>query len=129
MEKGILTSEQEKVLSEKLDEIVKLKGFLELIDGMVFRSLITFIDNTYVDKLAVDVKTKLAALVDAILDKDIETAENIATDIINILIDVPGLDEEAEGLLFKGVIQILVAAILKWIESRKNAPVLLSLNR
>ena len=46
-----------------------------------------------------------------------------------MLIDIPGLDEESEGLLFKGIIQLLVGVILDWINSKKEVPVTLKLNR
>lgn len=128
-EKGVLTLEQEKKIAELLDNLLKLKGFLELIDGYVFKAVITFVDDKYVDKLSVDIKAKLAELITAVMAEDVPLAEQLATDLMNMLIDVPGLDEEAEGLLFKGVIEIVVGAILDWINSRKEEPVKLQLNR
>lgn len=128
-EKGVLTLEQEKKIAELLDGLLKVKGFLELIDGYVFKALITFVDDKYVDKLSVDIKTKLSELVTAVMAEDVPLAEQLATDLMNMLIDVPGLDEDAEGLLFKGVIEIVVGAILDWINSRKEEPVVLQLNR
>jgi hypothetical protein len=129
MEEGILTLEQEKKISQLLDELLKLKGFLELIDGYVFKAIITFVDNKYVDQLSVELKTKLAALIEAVMADDVPLAEQLATDLINSLLDIPGLDEEAEGLLFKGIIEIIVGAILTWIESKTEEPVVLKLNR
>jgi len=61
--------------------------------------------------------------------EDVELAESLSADLMNSLIDIPGLDEEAEGLIFKGLIEILVGAILKWIEGKKQAPVTLKLAR
>lgn len=128
-EKGILTAEQEKKLAELLDNVIKLKGFLELVDGYVFKALITFLDDKFADKIKIEIKVKLAELVDAVLAEDIETAETLAAEVVNMLLDVPGLDEEAEGLLFKGIIQLLVGVILDWINSKKEVPVTLKLNR
>lgn len=128
-EKGILTAEQEKKLAELLDNVIKLKGVLELIDGYVFKALITFLDDKFADQIKVEIKLKLAELVDAVLAEDIETSETLAAEVINMLLDVPGLDEESEGLLFKGVIQLVVGAILDWLESKKQEPVVLQLNR
>lgn len=128
-EKGILTLEQEKKLAELLDNVIKLKGFLELVDGYVFKALITFLDDKFADQIKIEIKLKLAELVDAVLAENVELAEQIATDLINMLLDIPGLDEESEGLLFKGIIQLLVGVILDWIESKKEEPVVLQLNR
>jgi hypothetical protein len=129
MEEGILTLEQEKKLASLLDDVVKLKGIAEFIDGYLFKAIITFVDNKFVDKLKEEVKIKLAALVEAVMAEDVELAESLAADLINSLVDIPGLDEESEGLLFKGVIEIIVGAILDWIESKRGKPVALKLNK
>jgi hypothetical protein len=128
-EKGILTTEQEKTLAGLLDDAIKLNGIMEFIDGFVFKAVITFIDDTYLDKLKEDIKIQLASVVDAVMADDVPLAEQRVTDLVNSLIDIPGLDEETEGLIFKGVIEILVGAILKWIEGKKEQPVTLKLNR
>lgn len=127
--KGILTVDQEKKLAELLDNKINLKGFLELVDGYVFKALITFVDDKFADKIKVEVKTKLAELVDAVLADDVNKAEELAAEVINMLVDIPGLDEEAEGLLFKGVIQLLVGVVLDWINSKKEVPVQLKIKR
>jgi hypothetical protein len=128
-EKGILTPEQEKKLAELLDNVIKLKGILELIDGYVFKALITFLDDKFADQIKVEIKLKLAELVDAVLAEDVELAEGLAAEVINMLLDVPGLDEESEGLLFKGIVQLLVGVVVDWINSKKEEPVTLQLNR
>ncbi len=127
--KGILTSAQESKFAELLDKVVKVGGLLEFIDGYIFKALITFLDDKYADKLAVEIKEMLSKLIDAVLNEDVEGAEQIATDIINKLVDIPVLDEEAEGLLFKGVIEMLVGAVLKWVEGKKGEAVYLDLAR
>lgn len=127
--KGILTSAQESKFAELLDKVVKVGGLLEFIDGYIFKALITFLDDKYADKLAVEIKEMLSKLIDAVLNEDVEWAEQIATDIINKLVDIPVLDEEAEGLLFKGVIEMLVGAVLKWVEGKKGEAVYLDLAR
>lgn len=128
-DKGVLTVVQEKKLAEILDSAVKVSGVWEFIDGYLFKILLTFLDDTYADKLSVEIKTKLSELANALMANDIEAVEQIATDIINALIDVPGLDEDAEGLLFKGIIEIIVGAVLKWVTVKKGMPVALKLNR
>lgn len=128
-DKGILTTAQESKFAELLDKVVKVGGLLEFIDGYIFKALITFLDDKYADKLAVEIKEMLSKLIDAVLNEDVEGAEQIATDIINKLVDIPVLDEEAEGLLFKGVIEMLVGAVLKWVEGKRGEAVYLDLAR
>lgn len=128
-DKGILTSAQESKFAELLDNVVKVGGLLEFIDGYFFKAIIIFLDDKYADKLSVEIKEMLSKLIDAVINEDVDGAEQIATDIINKLVDIPVLDEEAEGLLFKGVIEMLVGAVLKWVESKKGNVVRLSLVR
>jgi len=120
-EKGIFTKEQEKVLANKLDDALNLKGFPELIDGLAARVLIGVIDDQVVDKLKAEIKVKLAGVAEAALSEDVEATEQAASDLLNSLIDIPGLDEDAEGLIFKGAVELLVGAVLKWVKSKKAA--------
>lgn len=127
MESGILTTVQEKQLAEMVDNALKFKGILELIDGYVAKILITYLDDKVLDKLKDELKVKLAALVDAVMAEDIELSETLAAEIINGLVDIPGLDEEAEGLIFKGLIEIAVGAILHKLAELKGNKVVLKL--
>jgi hypothetical protein len=126
MEKGILTAAQEAKLASMLDDAIKLKGFLEIIDGFVFKAVITFVDDNYLDKLSTDIKTQLAAIVDAVLANNVDQAETLVADMLTTLVNVPGLDKTTEGLLFKGVVELLAGAILKWIEGQKGTKVTLA---
>ena len=129
MDKGILTVVQEKKLAQILDDAVKVSGVFELIDGYLFKILLTFLDDTYADKLSVEIKTELGQLAEALMVSDWDAAELVATSIINRLINIPGLDEDSEGLLFKGIIEIVVGAVLKLIGQKKGVIVALKLVR
>ena len=94
---GIFTVEQEKKVAELLDNVVKLKGIAEFLDGYVFKAIITFVDDKFVEKLPDELKVSLSELVTAVLAEDVNLAEELAAEIINGLVDVPGLDEESEG--------------------------------
>jgi len=117
---GILTREQEKVLAGWVDDAIKLKGILELVDGYAARVIITFVDNTGLEKLPEELKVSLSELVTAAMDKDIETVETKAAEILDSLLDIPGLDDEAEALLFEGAVKILVGAVLKIFEKKEE---------
>ena len=119
-EKGIFTKEQEKFLANVIDDALKLKGFLELVDGYAARVVISVVDDQLIDKLKLEVKEKLAAVAEAALNEDIDAAEDAASDLLNFLVDIPGLDEDAEGLIFKGAVELALGAILKWIENKRG---------
>lgn len=129
MESGILTRDQEDKLSKMIDDALVFRGLIELVDGYLARVLITVLDDKYVDKLKEDVKIKLAALVDAGFAEDVELVKTLAADLVNSLVDIPGLDETAEGLIFRGAIDIAVGAIIAWVAKRKSVTVVLELKR
>jgi len=129
MEKGIFTREQEKKLASLLDDLIKLKGLFEVVDGLVFTAIISLVDDNYINKLPDEIKIKLSEIVEAVLDDDVELAELKATELINALVDVPLLDEEMEGLLIGSFVRLIVSSILKWIEDKKEQPVTLKIQR
>jgi phage tail protein X len=127
MEAGILTSNQENQLAILLADTIKLKGIWGMLDGFVFKAVITFADNTYADKLAVDLKTKLAAIITAVMENNPDLAESLSADLITQLITIPGIDKEAEGLVLKGLLQIFVGAVVNWINHSKGTKVTLNI--
>lgn len=127
MEKGILTTVQEKELVQIVDEAIKLKGIPELLDGPLAQIVITYIDDELLDKLDADLKTKLGTLVNAVIAKDVILSQNIAADLINSLINIPSINKESQGLIIKGTLELLVGAILKRLEKIKGEPVVLEL--
>jgi hypothetical protein len=118
-EKGVLLRLQEKDLSVIVDDAIKAKGILELVDGYLARVLITVVDDQVVDKLKTALKEKLAVVVTKALAKDIEGAEVALVDLANSYVDIPVLDEDAEGLIFLGAVQMIDGAVRKWLEKLK----------
>lgn len=127
MEPGILTQEQEKKLSDLLDDAIKFKGVMELVDGYVFKALLTLLDDRLVNALPEQIKIKLAEIADAVIAEDIEKAEQLSTDLINELIDVPLLDAIQEGLIIGALVRLIVSAVVNWIEKKKETQIKLNL--
>lgn len=123
MEKGIFTLEQEKKLASLLDELVKLKGMPEFLDGYLFKSIITLVDDTLLEKLPEDIKVKLSAVIDAVMVNNVELAETLSANLLSELINIPGLDKTSESLILKAMIEIIMAAVMKWVETKKIFPV------
>ena len=117
--KGILTSEQEKALAVKLDDAIKFKGLLEIVDGYFLKGIITIVDDEFINKLDPDIISKLRLLATSCIDEDVNLAGELVGDILNDLIDIPMLDETSEGLLFKGAINLIIGAVQKWIEDKE----------
>lgn len=128
-DKGILDSSQETQFADLVDKLIKVGPILEIVDGYFFKIIITVLDDKYADQLSVEIKEMLSDLIDAVFEEDIEEVQAICTEIINRLVNVPALDEETEGLLFKSIVQLLVAAVMKWLEGMKQTKVKLFLIR
>lgn len=111
---GILSNEQEKKLSQIVDDAIRAKGILELVDGYAAKVLISQIDDRALEKINIpeDLKTDIGLLVDAAVAEDVERAETIAANILNGLVNIPGIDEEAEGMILKGTIELILGTII-----------------
>jgi hypothetical protein len=113
-EKGILTSELESKLAVMLDDAVKLTGILEAVDGMAFKIVITAIDNNVADKIPEPYKTTIAELlVDILQEQDYEAACNKAAMFLDTLIDIPGLDDPTEAMIFQGIFTVIAGLLAK----------------
>lgn len=113
-EKGILTAKLEGILADKLDELVKLKGIWESVDGIAFKIVITTIDNNVAEKIPEPYKTEVRDLLTEILDeKDYAAACDKAADMIDKLIDIPGLDDDTERLIFTGIFTAIAGLLAK----------------
>jgi hypothetical protein len=116
----ILTEDNRKFIANAIDDAIKANVFIELVDGYVARGVLNLLDG-FIDKkvtISDEVKLKLNNLVEAAKDEDLEAAEVIAADILNGLVNIPGLEEDSESLLFEGAVKIIVGAIKSWLAKK-----------
>jgi hypothetical protein len=120
-DKGILNREQEKAFARLIDDAIKAKGLVELFDGYAARAIIVIVDDELIEKLklAPGLKEKLGNLADAALAENVDDAEVIGAAILNMLVDIPGLDEDAEAVMFEGAVKIIVGAVISALKKKK----------
>lgn len=106
--KGILKREQEQFLGNWLDEKVKAKGLVEAYDGLIFRGLIRIVDDYAVEKLDDELKVKLSLLVDLLIEKEYENAVVVAGELLDVIVDIPNVDDEEEAIIFTQSIQFIL---------------------
>lgn len=110
--KGVLSKAIEEKLGQGLDDLVKLNGFWEQIDGLAFKLAISAIDDTLGEKIPEPYKSKIAEMFVIILEEeDYEKAVELAFDFGDEMIDIPGIDDEMEAFLFEGMAKMVLAAI------------------
>jgi hypothetical protein len=113
----ILNDDNRKFIAGVIDDAIDAKGVLELVDGIAARVILNVVDSFVDSKITVpdEIKLNLNALVEAAKEKDIERVEEIAAALIDSLVDIPGLDDEGEKILFEGSVKIIVGAIKTWL--------------
>lgn len=101
-----------KRVAKRLDEKIKFKGALELMDGIIFRSIITLLDGHLAYKVPEKYQGTVIAFLTAFADDDYSNIDEELVEQINELVDIPGLNEEAEGILLKCIIELFRNLIL-----------------
>jgi hypothetical protein len=124
--KGILSAAEEKQFAEFLDGLIdftKFKGvawkFVEMFDGKLFQVAVEYLDDNLGEKIPAHFKEDTNALVKAVIEKDVDKVQLYSARILNTLIDVPYLTEDAEAILIGAVMEGLVKVIQDW--AKKNA--------
>lgn len=112
--RGILTKADEKWLAKFMDAAIKLKGFMELIDGGLIRVLLTTLDNIVVDKYISDEwQNPIERLIQLGKDRD---KEGIAA-FLDEKIDLPFIDNFSERIAFQSVVNFIAAKMYSYIDS------------
>lgn len=113
-ENGILSSKLEGILADELDKLVVLKGILEAVDGTAFKLVISVIDNNIANKIPEPYKTAIAGvLLDVFEDKDFDSAALKAAELVDGLVDIPGLDDHTEKEIFISIFTIIASLFAK----------------
>jgi hypothetical protein len=114
MEKGILIGELESKLAEILDNLIVLKGIWETFDGPAFKLVISAVDNNLGEKIPEPFKTEIRDMLTEILgEQDYATACTMASAFADRLIDIPGLDDMTEKMIFDGIFTVVAGLLAK----------------
>ena len=114
MEKGILSKELESTLAGLADSAIKLPGVWERLDGTGFKIAIAVIDDNVAEKIPEPYKAQITAILEKILkEKDYDAAAILIADAIDLLVDVPGIDDATEKFMFVGFFTALAGLLIK----------------
>lgn len=78
-------------------------------------------DNRFADRIHPEWKTPLIPILDKALEGDIEETRRLVTDLINQKIDIPGIQEDVELMMFDGFTRFAVAAVAWYLERKRAA--------
>lgn len=111
--KGLLTKEQQKFFANLLADKIKFRNaILERLKKAAFMLIISVVDDNLADKIPEDWQNPIQPMIDAAMDGRWETAGELAAELINKKVDIPGIDEEREFGIFNGVIQLIIGAVV-----------------
>ena len=120
--KGILTPEQENFVAGLLDEKIKFKNpILESMDQMAFKAIITVVDNNLIDRIPEDWQSPLEPIIDEAIAGEWEAAASKIATFANQKIDIPGLDELSEQMIFDAITQLILGLIMGKVEQIRKA--------
>lgn len=93
----ILEKELRKRLAKKLDDLIKLPALIEPFDQMGFNFAFKYLDENYGDKVPLKFVDDIQKAVNCFVDDDYEGLLEVVPNVINDIVDIPGLDEDLEG--------------------------------
>ena len=121
MNKGVWTKEQIKFLAKILDDLKKWNNFfMETFDGKIYEGFLYFINNLALDKIPEKYKLPLSELTTTVMEGNWDEFDDKAAVILAELLDIPGMNEDQEVVLFSTGVQFIVEAIKLWIEKKRS---------
>lgn len=85
--KGILLATQERSIAQWLDgKFVFKNKLLEAVDGPVFKTIVTIVDDYGIEKLEVNYKEKADELADYLLAEDWENAAIVIFELVALIV-------------------------------------------
>ncbi|WP_286755507.1 hypothetical protein [Roseivirga sp. UBA838] len=91
--------------SKALDDRIKLKGLLELIDGLVIKAALKLMRKSFWDKLNEDAQRLIIALMEAFVSGDYSALPALTAAELNAKIDIPRISEGTEGKLMGAILE------------------------
>ena len=120
MSNGKVFSQETKDLIVKVaDDVVKLPVYLEPFDAFAFKLVVNFIDDKLDELVPDEFDEFINIAINAALSGNLEEASQNIAQALNILVDIPYLEEEAEQEMFLAGAKFLTSMIKVWIEKKK----------
>jgi len=119
MDGKVFTKETKDLIVKVGDDIIKLPFYAEPLDGPALRILINFID-TKADKFIPDnIDPIINSAITLALNGELDGASIEIGTAINLVVDIPLLDEDHEQKLFVDGTSFILSLINNWIQNKK----------
>ena len=123
-DKGILTKEEEKLFGRKVDGLVEWTKFdakwplswglkiLEKKDSDLFTAMIKFLDDKYGEKIPLNLKPVAREVMLSIIFEDLDKLEKHAPELLNMVFDIPNIEEDAEAMIAQAIVSSIIDIII-----------------
>jgi hypothetical protein len=98
-------------LSQAVDNAIKAKGLIELVDQPVTAISLKIINGVASPKISEDFKTSFHEVLDSVIEKDYKEAGVTLAGFINDAVDIPMIDENTESFIFTGFMTYVVGLL------------------
>lgn len=116
----VFTKETKQNLRQVLDDVVALKGWKELLSDIGLWGVVEAVDY-FGDKIVPDqYDESLNNITALILAKDYDAAGVALGDLLNVVIDIPVLDETQEEFVFKQGLQFIISILKNYIAKKQG---------
>ena len=115
----ILTKELRKEFAKKLDDLIKLPVWAEPFDRMLFKIALDYLDEKFGDKVPEKFVDDIQKTVELFIDDDYIGILEVIPNVINDVVDIPGLDEDLEGKFFAINLKAIFEFIKYYAEKKK----------
>ena len=118
---GILSSELKDQVVTKLDDLIKLKGALEIVDGFVIKIGLNVLDEKVFTKIPLEYQDEVVASIQSIIDGEVDELPEILDDLLAGVIPTPLVDgSDVEKALYNNFLALIIDLLVALINKQKQ---------
>lgn len=109
----VLNSNHINWIADQVENGIQTTGIIEILDKPFAKTLCKITNRTLSDKLTDETKQTINSIFDQVIEKDFDEGIEILTDFANRKIDIPGMNDKTEDILFDSIKYILQLILFK----------------
>lgn len=120
---GTISDVNKKWIQKELDDFIKLKGLLEMVDGYAIGYIISLLDDLATKKLKPEYGLQLNYVFDNAREGDYDMACNLMGRFLTAVIDTPVIDgSQYEEDLYDSAVKTLFIVFYNLLNKRTETP-------
>lgn len=107
-----------KAVKVKVDDVVKLKGVMEVVDGVVIGFGLDYLNDNYASEIPQKYQDEVILLLEAFVDDDYNKLTDSLASAIDEIVDFPFADEDDTAKFFAFNLRMIKDYIF-WLANKK----------